>query len=129
MMFWLASFIMTFYKNIQESFRNNVPLLMTIQGQEIYFIRFSVWSFCLLQHDVSVPRQYHTQSSHISSSASCAGLAAGVAKDAKYLDMVEKAIIPLVVECLGVWTSFTLSILYSIADCMTTRSGISCKVA
>ena len=47
--FLLASFIVPSYKNIQDSFRNNVSVLMTIQGQEIYFIQFSVWSFCLLQ--------------------------------------------------------------------------------
>ena len=51
-----------------------------------------------------------TQPSHISSSASCARVAAAageVAKDAKHLAMVEKVgddFIPLCLECFGVWT-------------------------
>jgi len=83
--------------------------------------------------DVSV--RSTTQSYHISSSASCAGVAAAageVAKDTKHLAMVEKAggdFIPLVVESFGVWTLFALSILHSIADRTTTCSGISCKMA
>jgi len=65
---------------------------------------------------------------------SCAGVATAageVAKDEKHLAMVEKAggdFIPLVVECFGVQTLFALSVLHSIADRMTTCSGISRKV-
>ena len=42
-----------------------------------------------------------------------------VAKDAKHLAKVEKAVdfIPFLVGCFGVWTPFALSILHSIADC------------
>ena len=63
---------------------------------------------------------------HISSSASCVGVAAAagkMAKDAKYLAIVEKAgddFIPLVVESFGIWTPFALSVLHSIADHTTT---------
>ena len=83
--------------------------------------------------DVSV--RSTTQPAHISSSASCAGVAAApgeVAKDAKHFAIVDKAggdFIPPVVESFGVWTSFALSVLNSIADCTTTYSGISLKVA
>ena len=55
-----------------------------------------------------------------------------MAKDAKYLAIVEKAggnFIPLVVKSFGIWTPFALSILHSIADRITTHSGISSKVA
>jgi len=80
--------------------------------------------------DVSVNST--TQPSHISSSASCVGVVAvagEVAKDEKHLTMVEKAGGTLVVEFFGVWILFALLILYSIADCTTTGSGISRKVA
>ena len=72
---------------------------------------------------------------HISSSASCAGVAAAagvVAKNVKHLAIVEKAggdFIPLVVESFGIWIPFALLVLYSIADHTTTRSGISPKMA
>ena len=75
--------------------------------------------------DVSVHST--TQPAHISSSASCAGVAAAageVAKDAEHFAIVEKAggdFIPLVVESFGVWTPFALSILNSIADHTTTH--------
>jgi len=59
-----------------------------------------------------------TQPTFISSSASCAGVAAvagEVAKDEKHLAAVEKVgsdFIPLVVESFGVWTPFALKMLY-----------------
>ena len=62
----------------------------------------------------------------ISSSASCAGVAAAageVAKDEKHLA------VPLVVECFGVWTPFALKMLKVIADCTTPRSGVPPKLA
>ena len=71
----------------------------------------------------------------LSSSASGAGVAAAageVAKDAKHLDMVEKAggnFIPLVVECFGVWISFDLFHFYMLTVATTTHSSISHKVA
>ena len=73
-----------------------------------------------------------TQPAHISSSASCAGVAAAageVAKDAKHLAIVEKEggdFIPLIMESFGIWTPFALVV---IADHTTTRSRISPKVA
>jgi len=66
--------------------------------------------------DVSV--RSTTQFSHISSSTSCAGVAATageVARDVKHLAMVEKAggdFILLGVESFGVWAPFALSILH-----------------
>ena len=63
-----------------------------------------------------------TQPSFISSSASCAGVAAvagEVSKDEKHLAAVEKVgsdFIPLVVETFGVWTPFALKTLFFIAD-------------
>ena len=69
--------------------------------------------------DVSV--RSTTQPTHISSSASCAGVAAAAGemdKDAKHLAMVEKAggdFIPLV-EFFGIWTPFALSTHCCIAD-------------
>ena len=61
-----------------------------------------------------------------------AAAAGEVAKDAKHLAMVEKVggdVIPLCVECFGVWTPFALSTLNSIADRTTTCSGITRKLA
>jgi len=53
-----------------------------------------------------------------------------MAKDAKHHGYgAEGSFIPLVVEIFGVWTPFALSILHSIADHTTTRSGISRKMA
>jgi len=73
-----------------------------------------------------------TQPSFISSSASCAGVAAAaageVAKNEKHLAAVEKVgsdFIPLVVESFGVWTPFALKTLCTIADCTTPRSGVT----
>ena len=84
--------------------------------------------------DVSVHST--TQPAHVSSSTSCAGVAATageMAKDAKHLTILEKAggdFIPLVVESFGVWTPFALSVLNSsIADRTTTHSGVSPKIA
>ena len=77
------------------------------------------------------------QPAFISSSASCAGVAAAageVAKDEKHLAAVEKTgsdFVPLVVECFGVWTPFALKMLKVIADCTmaTPRSGVPPKLA
>jgi len=83
--------------------------------------------------DISV--RSTTQPSFVSSSASCAGVAAAageVAKDEKHLAAVEKVgsdFIPLVVETFGVWTQFALKTLYTIADRTTPRSGVPRKVA
>jgi len=82
----------------------------------------------LAYFDISV--RSTTQPSFISSSASCAGVAAAageVAKDKKHLAAVENMgsdFIPLVVETFGVWTQFVLKTLYAIADCTTPRSGV-----
>ena len=76
-----------------------------------------------------------TQPSFISSSASCAGVAAAageVAKEEKHLAAVEKVgsdFIPLVVQTFGVWTPFALKMLYVVADCSTPRSGVPRKLA
>jgi len=76
-----------------------------------------------------------SQPSFISSSASCAGVAAvagEVAKDEKHLVAVEKVrsdFIPLVVETFGVWTPFGLKMLHVVADHSTPRSGIPRKLA
>jgi len=75
-----------------------------------------------------------TQPSHISSSASCDGMAAAaageVAKDAKYLAMVEKRFYSIMCGIFfRVWTPFALSTFNSIADRTTTQSGISWKLA
>jgi len=76
-----------------------------------------------------------TQPTFISSSASCAGVAAvagEVSKDEKHLATVEKFesdFIPLVVESFGVWTPFALKMLHLIADCTTPQSGLPHKLA
>ena len=63
-----------------------------------------------------------TQPAYISSSTSCAGVAAAageLAKDEKHLAAVMKVgadFIPLVVETFGVWTPFALRSLNIIAD-------------
>jgi len=73
----------------------------------------------------------NTQPTFISSSASCAGVAAvagEVSKDEKHLAAVEKVgsdFIPLAVESFGVWTPLALKMLHLIADCATSRSGAS----
>jgi len=83
--------------------------------------------------DVSV--RSTTQSSYISSSSCCAGVAAAageVAKDLKHQDLVEEAgcdFVPLVVETFGVWSPFALRTLHIIADRTTARSGVSTKLA
>jgi len=70
-----------------------------------------------------------TQVSHISSSSSCAGVAAAageLVEDQKHRDSVEETgcdFIPLVVETFGVWSPFALKFLYIIADRTTARSG------
>ena len=59
-------------------------------------------------------------------------MAGEVAKNVKHLAMVEKVegdFILLCVECFGVWSPFALSTFNSIADRMTTRSGITQKLA
>ena len=76
-----------------------------------------------------------TQASHVSSSSSCAGVAAAageLAKDLRHRDVVEEAgcdFIPLVVETFGIWSPFALQTLHLIADRTTARSGASTKVA
>jgi len=88
---------------------------------------------CSAFFDISVCST--TQPSFISSSASCAGVAAAageVAKDEKHLAAVEKVgsdFIPLVVETLGVWTPFALKMLYVVTDRSTPRSGVPHKLA
>ena len=70
-----------------------------------------------------------TQALYISSSSSCAGVAAGeLAKDQRHQDTVEEAgcdFIPLVVESFGVRSPFALKFINTIADCTTARSGSS----
>ena len=76
-----------------------------------------------------------TQPALISSSASCAGVAAAageIAKDEKHLKAVEKVgsdFIPLVVESFGVWTPFALKTLQTIADHTTPHTGVPTKLA
>ena len=88
---------------------------------------------CPAYFDISVCST--TQPSLISSSASCAGVAAAageVAKDEKHLAAVEKVgsdFIPLVVETFGVWTPFALKALCTIADLTTPCSGVPRRVA
>jgi len=83
--------------------------------------------------DISV--RSTTQPTFISSSASCAGVAAvagEVSKGKKYLAAVEKFgsdFIPLVVESFGVWTPFALKMLHLIADRTTPQSGVPRKLA
>jgi len=76
-----------------------------------------------------------TQALHISSSSSCAGVAATageLAKDQRHRDTVEEAgceFIPLVVETFGVWSPFALKSINIIADRTTARSGSSTRSA
>jgi len=83
--------------------------------------------------DISV--RSTTQPAYISSSTSCAGVAAAageLAKDEKHLAAVEKAgaeFIPLVVETFGVWTPFALRTLNIIANRSTPRSGVPPRLA
>jgi len=80
--------------------------------------------------DISV--RSTTLPSFVSSSASCAGVAAAAAAGEKHLAAVEKVgsdFIPLVVETFGVWTQFALKTLYAIADRTTPHSGVPRKVA
>ena len=76
-----------------------------------------------------------TQPTFISSSASCARVAAvagEVAKDKKHLAAVEKVgsdFIPLAEESFGVWTPFSLKMLHLIANYTTSRSGVPYKLA
>ena len=58
-----------------------------------------------------------------------AAVAGEVAEDVKHLEKAGGNFTPLVVKCFEAWTPFALSILYSIADRITTCSGISHKVA
>ena len=82
-------------------------------------VMFSFQHGCPAYFDVSI--HSITQPAFISSSASCAGVAAAaaageIAKDEKHLEAVEKVgsdFIPLVVESFGVWTSFALKTLYT----------------
>ena len=90
------------------------------------------WHGCLAYFDVSVHST--TQSSQISSSSSCAGVAAAAGELAKdrHQDAVEEAgfdFVPLVVETFGVWSPFALQTLRTIAECTTARSGASTKQA
>ena len=88
---------------------------------------------CLAYFDASVHST--TQPSHISSSLSCAGVAAAageLTKDQRHQDAVEEAgcdFVPLVVETFGVWSPFSLQTLRTIAECTTARSGASTKQA
>jgi len=80
--------------------------------------------------DISV--RSTTQPAYISSSASCAGVAAAAGELAKHLAAVEKAgadFIPLVVETFGVWIPFALRILNIIANRSTPRSGVPPRLA
>ena len=54
------------------------------------------------------------------------------AKDNRYLDSVTNDggdFIPLVCESFGIWSPFTLSTLFTIADCTTVKNGLSRKLA
>ena len=121
---------MPYYKTMQEFLKSNVPDDSSRTG-DIFHPDYQLGRPAYF--DVSVHST--TQPAHISSSASCTGVAAAageVAKDAKHLAIEEKEggdFIPLVVESFGIWTPFALLVLNSIADHTTTHSGISPKVA
>jgi len=93
--------------------------MMTVYALVIFFILVTnmvVWLTSIFLFALST-----TQPSFVSSSASCAGVAAAageVAKDEKHLATVEKVgsdFIPLV-QTFAVWTQFALKTLYAIAD-------------
>ena len=98
---------------------------------DIYHSDFSLG--CPAYFDLSV--RCTTQPAFISSAASQAGVAAAAgeeAKDNRYLDSVTNDggdFIPLVCESFGVWSPFTLSTLFTIADHTTVKNGLPRKLA